>query len=55
VSAPSRDELQAAVDCAVYLLSTTDIDDMAVDDLAPEVRVALAMGLLFPYSTVGQK
>jgi hypothetical protein len=27
---------------------------MAVDDLTPEIRVRLAAGLLFPYTTIGQ-
>jgi hypothetical protein len=50
----TKDQLQAAVDCAMYLLSTTDTDDMAVDEMTPELRVRLAFGALFPYSTIGQ-
>lgn len=42
---PTRDELQAAIDCALYLLRTWDA---VVDD---ELRVKLAAGMLSTYAT----
>lgn len=49
-------EMQAAIDCAFYLLKTDDLYGFAPSpDILPEQRIKLAMGMIWPYTTVGRE